>query len=45
MKITEIAFTGYPVTEINRARAFYEGMTIISDPDGNSITIHKRRVG
>jgi hypothetical protein len=50
MKITEIAFTGYPVTEIDRARAFYEGipacrMTIISDPDGNSITIHQRRLG
>jgi hypothetical protein len=44
MKITEIAFTGYPVTEIDRARAFYEG-AIISDPDGNSITIHKRRLG
>jgi predicted enzyme related to lactoylglutathione lyase len=26
MKITEIAFTGYPVTEIDRARAFYEGI-------------------
>jgi predicted enzyme related to lactoylglutathione lyase len=123
MKITEIAFTGYPVTEIDRARAFFEGvlklepsrtfespngswieydlgpstfaisnmskedwkpshdgpaiafevedfdsavetfrangvkmivepfdnpacrMTIISDPDGNSIAIHKRRLG
>jgi predicted enzyme related to lactoylglutathione lyase len=123
MKITEIAFTGYPVTEMDRARAFYEAvlklepsrtfesptghwieydlgastfaisnmakedwkpshdgpavafevedfdsavetfrangvkmvvepfdtpacrMTIISDPDGNSITIHKRRLG
>jgi predicted enzyme related to lactoylglutathione lyase len=123
MKITEIAFTGYPVSQIDRARAFYESilrlepsrtfespnghwieydlgpatfaisdmskedwkpshdgpvvafevedfdsavetfrangvktivepfdtpvcrMTIISDPDGNSITIHKRRLG
>jgi predicted enzyme related to lactoylglutathione lyase len=25
MKIIEIAFTGYPVTDIKRARAFYEG--------------------
>ena len=24
MKIVEIAFTGYPVTDIRRARAFYE---------------------
>ena len=51
MKITEIAFIGHPVTEIDRARAFYEfdtpacRMTIISDRDGNSITIHKRRLG
>jgi hypothetical protein len=44
MKITEIACTGYPVTEIDRARAFDEG-TIISDPDGNSVAIHKRRLG
>jgi len=26
MKITEIAFTGTPVTDITRARAFYEGI-------------------
>jgi predicted enzyme related to lactoylglutathione lyase len=26
MKITELAFTGYPVTDIKRARAFYEGV-------------------
>jgi predicted enzyme related to lactoylglutathione lyase len=25
MKIIEIAFTGYPVTDLKRARAFYEG--------------------
>lgn len=25
MKITEIAFTGYAVTDMNRAKAFYEG--------------------
>jgi predicted enzyme related to lactoylglutathione lyase len=120
MKIVEIAFTGYPVSDMERARAFYEGllklepsrvvanghwveydlgpatfaisntsqewkpsgngpaaafevddfdlavdalragnvkfviepfesavcwMTIIADPDGNSIAIHKRKVG
>ena len=26
MKINEIAFTGYPVTDMQRARAFYEGV-------------------
>jgi predicted enzyme related to lactoylglutathione lyase len=26
MKILEIAFTGYPVTDMKRARAFYEGV-------------------
>jgi len=26
MHITEIAFTGYPVTDMVRARAFYEGV-------------------
>jgi predicted enzyme related to lactoylglutathione lyase len=26
MKITEIAFTAYPVTDIKRARYFYEGV-------------------
>jgi catechol 2,3-dioxygenase-like lactoylglutathione lyase family enzyme len=26
MRITEIAFTGYPVTDMPRARAFYEGI-------------------
>jgi predicted enzyme related to lactoylglutathione lyase len=26
MKIAEIAFTGYPVTDMPRARAFYEGV-------------------
>lgn len=25
MKVTEIAFTGYPVTDLKRARDFYEG--------------------
>jgi predicted enzyme related to lactoylglutathione lyase len=26
MKIVEIAFTGYPITDVKRARAFYEGV-------------------
>jgi predicted enzyme related to lactoylglutathione lyase len=26
MKIVEVAFTGYPVTDMERARAFYEGI-------------------
>ncbi len=26
MKITEIAFTGYSVTDMKRARGFYEGI-------------------
>lgn len=26
LTVNEIAFTGYPVTEIKRARAFYEGL-------------------
>ena len=26
MKITEIAFSGYPVTDMARARSFYEGV-------------------
>jgi predicted enzyme related to lactoylglutathione lyase len=26
LKVTEIAFTGYPVTDMKRARAFYEGV-------------------
>ncbi len=26
MKINEIAFTGYPVTDLKRARRFYEGV-------------------
>ncbi|WP_438481570.1 VOC family protein [Oleiharenicola lentus] len=25
-KVTEIAFTGYPITNVKRARAFYEGL-------------------
>ncbi len=26
LRVTEIAFTGYPVTDMPRARAFYEGL-------------------
>jgi predicted enzyme related to lactoylglutathione lyase len=26
MRVTEIAFTGYPVTDLKRARQFYEGV-------------------
>ena len=26
IRVTEIAFTGYPVTDVPRARAFYEGL-------------------
>lgn len=26
IRVTEIAFTGYPVTDLPRARAFYEGL-------------------
>jgi len=26
IRVTEIAFTGYPVTDVARARAFYEGL-------------------
>lgn len=26
LKITEVAYTGYPVTDMARARAFYEGV-------------------
>ena len=26
IQVTEIAFTGYPVTDMSRARAFYEGV-------------------
>ncbi len=26
IRVTEIAFTGYPVTDMTRARAFYEGV-------------------
>jgi len=43
MRVTEIAFTGYPVTDIARARAFYEGVLKLEtsrnfeSPDGNWI--------
>jgi predicted enzyme related to lactoylglutathione lyase len=29
IRVTEIAFTGYPVTDIARARAFYEGVLLL----------------
>jgi predicted enzyme related to lactoylglutathione lyase len=40
MKITEIAFSCYPVTDMARARAFYEGILglmptmVVGEPDG-----------
>lgn len=40
MKITEIAFSCYPVTDMARARAFYEGVLglaptmVVGEPDG-----------
>jgi len=43
MKIVELAFTGYPVTDIKRAQAFYEGILKleptrnIESPNGNWI--------
>jgi predicted enzyme related to lactoylglutathione lyase len=43
MKILEIAFTGYPVTDMDRARAFYEGTLKLEptrtfeSPDGHWI--------
>ena len=43
MKITEVAFTGYPVADIVRARAFYEGLLklepsrIFENPNGHWI--------
>ena len=43
MKITEVAFTGYPVADIVRARAFYEGVLklepsrIFENPNGHWI--------
>jgi catechol 2,3-dioxygenase-like lactoylglutathione lyase family enzyme len=48
LKVAEIAFCGYAVTDFARARKFYEGVlglkpTTITDlPDGNTICIHKR---
>lgn len=37
MKITEIAFTGIPVTDMKRAREFYEGVLGLKpDPDMTS---------
>ena len=43
MKIVELAFSGYPVTDIEPARAFYEGLLkleptrIFGDPDAQWI--------
>jgi predicted enzyme related to lactoylglutathione lyase len=43
MKITEVAFTGYPVTDIARARSFYEDVLrleqsrIFESPNGSWI--------
>ncbi len=42
--VTEIAFTSYPVADMSRARAFYEGhfgltpSTSMDTPDGSSFT-------
>lgn len=42
--VTEIAFTGYPVTDMARARAFYEThfqlkpSTVLDFPDGSAFT-------
>jgi predicted enzyme related to lactoylglutathione lyase len=44
MKVVELAFTCYPVTDMARARAFYEGTlgleptTLHENPDGNAWT-------
>ena len=36
MKITEIAFSAYPVTDLARARTFYEGVLgLIASPTAN----------
>jgi predicted enzyme related to lactoylglutathione lyase len=47
MKATNLAFTGIPVTDMKRARAFYEGTLAIGSvgdqwkpsPDGTSVAI------
>ena len=45
MKIKNIAFVGIPVTDMKRAREFYESpcchMAVVQDPDGNKLIIHK----
>jgi len=56
MHVTEIAFSVYAVTDLKRARGFYEGrlglkpvdfpgcrMAAVLDPDGNTLTIHRRK--
>ena len=52
LKVIELAFCCYAVTDMKRARAFYEGvlnlkptMAMIFDPDGNTLCIHKRNPG
>jgi extradiol dioxygenase family protein len=53
MKVAEIAFVAYPVTDFDRARGFYEGVLGLQASReftgesyawiaGNKITIHKR---
>ena len=47
LKVTEIAFSCYAVTDMARARDFYEGVLglkptmIVGEPDGNTLSIHK----
>ena len=38
IKVTEIAFTGYPVTDVPRARAFYEGVLGLNASMANEFT-------
>ena len=39
MKITEIAFTCYPVTDVARSRAFYEGILGLSVVDESAYAV------
>jgi predicted enzyme related to lactoylglutathione lyase len=54
LKVTEIAFSCHAVTDMARARKFYEDvlglkpthvcqMAMFFDPDGNTLCIHKRK--
>ena len=51
LKVTELAFACYAVTEMARARNFYEGVlglkptTVTDTPDGNTLCIHNRNTG